>query len=341
MKKLIGICAVVLVVQVGLAVLTNWRNPGGEGKGIAKGPLLQLAAAEVDEVLLEDGTGQKIALKKNKERWQLPAQGNFPADSVRIQGMIERVAGMQRGWPEAATAEAAVRFKVDVARFERKMTLKKGGAALGTVYFGTSPGLRKIYCRVDGDKEIQAFAMATDELDMKLDNWIDTGMLHLKVEQIHRVNLPGISLVRQGKDLIPSDLKNDEEVAVGQRDAAVKRIAGLTITSLLEKGNKPEYGLEHPALHYTVEMENGTRIEYVFGQLAQAAQATPEKPAGEVNTSSVLQVSGQERLFRLESWQVEELLHVSRASLVRTKEAAEKEDGAKMPPAPAGTQASP
>jgi len=319
MKRLIVICAVLLLVQTGLLVATHFTQYSGTTQP-GKGPLLALNAAEVNEMLLEDGEGHHLALKKEKDQWLLPEAGAFPADSVKVRGLIERLASMQRGWPEATTSEAATRFKVAPDRYVRKLNLLKDGTALAIVYFGTSPGLRKIYLRGDNDSEIQTLALSQHELEVTADNWIDTHVLRLKPEQIMRVELPGLRLERTSDGLQPADLKPEEEVVTDRRDALVKRLSGLTITALLGSEKKPEYGLDAPALRYTVELEGGGTIDYTFGQppkpeKAETADALPAM--GE--QSMVLKVSNQEQLFRVDSWQVEEIRNAARTALVRAK----------------------
>lgn len=335
MKRLILICAMLVLVQTGLAVLTHVYKNSDVSRS-AKGPLLKLAAAEVDELLLEDGQRRKLLLKKDKEQWQLPESASFPADSVRVQGLIDRLAGLQRGWPEATTAEAATRFKVAADRFERKLTLRSNGANLGVLYFGSSPGLRKLYLRVDGDQEIGTLTMAPHDLEVGPDAWIDTHVLQLKPEQVVRVDLPGVQLERGQEGLQPVDLAADEEVAKDRRDALVKRISGLTISSVLGTENKPEYGLENPALRYSLELEGGQRIEYLFGQPPKTEAKEPQGQLPEPPLY-VLKVSGRDQLFRVEGWQVDALTRVTRAVLVRPKvQPPIESEPAVPPPVPAG-----
>ncbi len=330
MKKLIGICVILLLVQTGLVVLTHFHGPSQSQPN--KGPLLQIAVAEINELLLEDGEGHKVLLQKEKEQWQLPVLASFPADTVRIEELMGRLAGLQRGWPEATTAEAATRFKVAADRFERKLTVRKGGATLAVIYFGSSPGMRKIYFRVDGDPEIHTLALAQHELEVRADAWIDTRVLHLKPEQVLRVDLPGVQLVRQGEGLQPADLAANEEVAKDGRDALVKRLTALSISSVLGKESKPEYGLDTPVLRYSLELEGGEKFEYVFGQPPKPEAKEPQAQMAEAE-AYVLRVTNRDQLFRVDGWQVDAIRNVNRATLVRPHEQVQAGAGQAPPPA--------
>lgn len=346
MKRWILFCALLMVVQVGLTVVTQVAHRADTSQS-AKGPLLKLNVAEINELLLEDGEGHKLRLTKEKDRWLLPDAGPFPADTARVQGLLERLAAMQRGWPEATTTEAATRFKVAPARFERKLSLRAGGTDAAVVYFGTSPGLRKIYLRVDGDKEIEAMALSPHELEVKADSWIDTAILHLKPEQVARVELPGVQLVGGKDGLHPADLKADEEVVKDRLDSVIKRLTDLSITAILGTESKPEYGLETPALRYRVTLEGGATVDYLFGQPPQPEKTEGKEPQPAAENTFVLKVSTQEQLLRVDGWQVEELKNVTRTSLVRTKtptptqSSPEGEQAQAAPPEPAQPVAPP
>lgn len=331
MKRLILICVVLVLVQSGLAVFTHLHENPDVSRS-AKGPLLKLATVAVDELRLEDGEGRKVLLKKDKEQWLLPELASFPADSFRVQGLVDRLAGLQRGWPEATTPEAATRFKVAADRFERKLTLRGNGADLGVLYFGSSPGLRKIYLRADGSQDIEALAMDQHDLEVQPDRWIDTRALALKPEQVVRVELPGLTLERVEEGLLPVDMTAEEEIVKDRRDALIKRLAGLTIYSVLGAQNKPEYGLESPVLRYAVLLKDGERIEYLFGR---PLEAEGKEAQGQLPETSmpVLKVSGRDQLFRVEGWQVEELVRTDRAALVRPKAQPQAEAGQAEPPA--------
>jgi hypothetical protein len=321
MKKLILICAVLVLVQAGLVVLTNnvtQRNTSS----INQGALLSLTASEVNELLLEDGDNHSVLLQKTEGSWRLPALSSFPADNLRVQRILGQLVDKQRDWPEATTVEAASRFKVAGDKFERKLTLRDKDKTLKVVYLGSSPGLRKVYLRVDGDPEIHTIAIAPYELEVDADSWIDTRVLQQKPEQVVGVELPGMHLVRQKDGLQLADLQPEEEMVAEKRDTLVKRLAGLTINAVLGKEKKPEYSLDTPSLRYALKLDGGDQIEYVFGRLPKVEKNNKQIPLSE--QSYVLKVSNREQLFRVDGWQVDDIKSMDRASLVRTKAAQEK-----------------
>ncbi|MGE4560385.1 MAG: DUF4340 domain-containing protein [Desulfobulbus sp.] len=316
MKRWIIVCALLVLIQAGLTFWTNWGQRDG-GAPAAKGPLLAVQAASISSLLLEDNEGHKLALKKVKDHWVLPGSDGFPADSIRIQGLIDKLVHLQRGWPEATTGDAATRFKVAPENFVHRLTLLENGNPLKVLYFGTSPGLRKLYLRVDKDPEIHAMTLAAHDLATKVDDWIDTSVLHLKADQVVRVHLPGVELERGKDGLQPVGLQEGEELVKSERDGLVNRLTGLSISALLGPEAKPEYGLDHPALEYSVELEGGATISYLFGQPPKPAEAKDSQPLPV--TSYVLKVSSQEQLLRVDGWQVDMLKKASRAELVKAK----------------------
>ena len=318
MKRLIWFFLIVLLVQIGLVATTRFTDRTGRSE---KGSLLAFAAADINEVLLEDGEGHHLALRKDKDRWLLPEAGSFPADSTRVQDLIDRLASMERGWPEAATVEAATRFKVAPDQYVRKLNLLKDGTAQAIFYFGASPGLRKLYFRADNDPEIHSLSLSQHDLEVKADSWIDSRILQFKPEQIKRIELPGLRLERGQDGLQPSDLASDEEVITERLDALVNRLAGLIVTGLLGTEVKPEYGLHPPVLKCTVELDNGAMVEYLFGQPPKSATPTGKDapPMVPVDQWLALKVSNQEQLLKVDDWQVDELKNAARSSLVRAR----------------------
>jgi len=314
MKRWIFVCALLVVVQAGLTLWTNVAQHGNTGTS-GKGPLLSMQANAIDGLMLADAAGHTLNFNKREGRWLLPDSGNFPADAIRLQALIDSVFKLQRGWPEATTSEAATRFKVAPDNFAYKLTLLVQQKPASVIYFGSSPGLRKLYLRVEKDTDIPSMTISVRDLEPKAGDWIDTTVLHLKSDQVARVHLPNLELVQGKNGLQPADLKDGEILNTDKRDMLVNRLTGLSISAILGKEIKPEYGLEHPVLAYSLALKDGSTISYTFGQTPKPADSKV-KPAAE--NSYVLKVTGQEQLLRVEGWQVDALKKANRQNLVKS-----------------------
>jgi len=328
MNKLITICALLLAVQLGLAVWTHLRVPG-DAVGPGQGAVLAVDTAAVDELLLEDNTGAKITLKKASEGWLLPGLADFPADTARVQALVERLASLQRSWPEATTVEAAGRFQVAADRFERRLTLRGGGKDLGRLFFGSSVGLRRVYLRAEGDQDIFAVELAGRDQELDPNSWIDTAVLRLPPDQVARIDLSGFSLIRQNDALVVEGLAAGEEMVGASRDSLVERITTLAVRGVLKADDPAGASLDNPVLRLTVHPVQGEVLDYRFGRVeappVSSAEGQGPQPA---EPRFVLRVSGHPHLFEVDSWQVEEIRHLNRAALVQAKTAPAASDPA-------------
>lgn len=324
MKRWIMFCAILALVQTGLTVATHLGGSNGKGK-LTQGPLLPLQNVTINGMLLEDDKGQHLRMNKIGDRWVLPASDNFPADTTRIEGLIDKLRAAQRGWPDATTSEAATRFKVAEKTFAHKLTLLQDDKPVTTLYFGTAPTLRKRYLRVDKDAEIHSLAMTPQDLESQAKDWLDRKILHLKADEIARVRLPEITLERTKDGLQPMGLQETEEPIKEGVDALVNQLTQLTISNILGKEAQPQYGLDKPILQYNIELSDGTIIVYSFGKLPSTEQVegqrNEQQPASPVTENTVvLKVSNQEMYLQVDGWQFDTLKKANRASLIKAKE---------------------
>lgn len=324
MKRWIILCVALALLQIGLTVATHRNGQDGDTK-IAKGSLLSIQGATINGLLLENDKGQQLRMDKVGEQWLLPASDNFPADNTRIQALLDKLITLQRGWPEATTAEAASRFKVANNGFAHKLTLLQDGKPAHTIYFGTSPGLRKLYLRVDKEVEIHSLTLTAQDLDTEAEHWIDSGLLHLKADRILRVRLPEVTLERTSDGLQPVGLQENEEPIKERVDALVSQLTQLTIANILGQEVKPEYGLDRPAFQYSIELDGGNTITYSFGKPAQLKKKVKEEdkenlPPQQISEDRfILKVSTQEEFLQVDGWQVEGLIKANRNAMIKTK----------------------
>jgi hypothetical protein len=314
MKKGLFICSLLVVVQLVVTMLV-YQRAWQEDRTVQTGPLLTMEVATVQVLELEDRDGRSLVVQQELGGWFLPALAGLPADGPRIQRLLERIGTIQRGWPEATTAEAALRFRVADDQFERKLTLHGKDGTREVWYFGVSSGLRRLYFRVDGDQEIYSLQVPAHELEVLADAWIDASLLHIEADQVERVELPGLTLVRDAAGLQPNDLGRQEDVIRERLDTFVGHLTGLSVTGVLGSERKAGFDLDDSFFSYRLVLADGSVQDYAF--FRPVTDELQQEEAILVDNSPVLQVSGYEQLFRAAVWQVEDIAGISRDDLVR------------------------
>ncbi len=303
MKKSITILGALLTLQLALAVgLHMGRDQYRAFEPEEK--LLTVPTGEVDGIRIDGGEGQHIVLEKREGQWRLPELAGFPADQAGVARLLQRLAGLEKGWPVATTGGASKRFKVSDPGFERKLTLSKGEETLVALFVGTSPGFRKVHVRVPGEEAIYAVEFSAFEANAKSDDWIDKGVLAQRPDDIERVELSGLTLSREGDQLVVAELEEDEETAEDEARRLVDRIAGLRIRAVLGTEEKPEYDQDQAWLRYRIALASGDEQEYVFFKPEEADHY-------------VLKASHRDEYFEVDTWAIDPLKEFTRAKLVR------------------------
>ena len=283
MQKTIGILAVLLVAQLVLAVGMSFTGPSLTAQR-PDTPLLALGDRSVDRLTLEGADNQQIVLTRQGEDWVLPETGNFPADSAKVDHLLEELKGLKRGLPVATTAGAMQRFKVSDDAFERRVLLAQGDDTLATLYLGTSPGMRQVHARTADDEAVYVTKFGLYDAPLKPEDWENKSVLQIPSDEIEQVSLAQLTLSRSpdtGSGAAPEagdkqkvgrtnwtgeTLSEGETLNQANAEALVDKLAGLDIGGVLGVEAKPEYALDAPALVLSVQRKGGEPIEYRLGK---------------------------------------------------------------------------
>ncbi|OSQ45084.1 DUF4340 domain-containing protein [Thalassospira sp. MCCC 1A01428] len=297
MKRTIQILVVLFIVQVGFAIGINFYQPqssetGGDDK------LVAAKTDKVDRVTIEDSDGAKVMLVKNGKDWQLPDQGNFPADSNKVDGLISKLADLHEGLPIATSSGAIKRFKLAKDDFERRITLAKGDQSTAVLYFGTSQGTHQIHARRDDQNEVYAVTMGSYDAPAKADDWIDSTALQVPADDIVKMDVDGLSLMANAAPVAKTDAKSADKTASAEnadkadqdqaktqmiwtlanatadqklQPAAASTLAAMMakvrISSVLGNDAKPEYGMDHPVLKLSLTIKGKDKpVDYLIGK---------------------------------------------------------------------------
>ncbi len=321
MNKRIAILGALLAAQLLLAL---GLNLAGDDYGAfqPEEKLLAFDADRIDGLRIEDGENS-VTLHKADDRWLLPELGAYPAGDGKAEALLNKLAGLEKGWPVATSAGAAERFKLAPDAFERRISLLAGDDARAVLYVGTSPGFRKVHLRPDGDEAVYAAAFSTWEAGAKAADWVDKTVLELKPEEITGIRMPDFELLRDGEVMKLADLGEQEVVRQDKIDAFVRQLAGLRIQSVLGKEDRPEYGQGEPLLEISVTRKEGDALNYRISK--------PTEGDG-----YVLKRSDRDHYFELAGFSVDSLQETGRTSLLQSKDNGVAAESAAVSPDTAG-----
>lgn len=155
-----------LLVQLALIALLYWS--GRPQTGLESQLLLN--ALDVDRLLIRDAD-QSVLLARTTGGWVFPDENNAPADGPRIERLLDRVRGLQTGWPVATTVASHARFEVAADSYQRHVQLFSSDTQVAEFWVGTSPGFRKVHVRRSGDDAVYAVTLNSFELPTRLIDW--------------------------------------------------------------------------------------------------------------------------------------------------------------------------
>ncbi len=313
-RRLGVLLAVQLLMAIGLTLPTLWPSAQPEAA-----PLVAVAQNQINRIVLEGPDRTKIVLAKEGNAWLLPEAEKFPADSNRVNTMLERVTGSKTGLPVATTAGAKTRFRVSDEAFERRITFAQNDKALATLYLGSSSGPRRSYVRAGGDDAVFALELAAYEVPVQLADWEDKTILQLPKSDITVLEVAGLRIEQSTQSAPPSLGKETDaqpptavppsvwearglhaggQVKPDAVDKLARLLADLTFDKVLSREANQDYGLEKPSLTITLTRKTGETLIYRLGKGPNKEEYT-------------LKVSNRPEYFRLPSYQATALLEAA------------------------------
>ncbi len=274
MEKAIRILAVVLVVQVALAVGLQFSgsslSPAAEA-----GPLLSMSPDQVNAIQIAESDDKEIKLERTDSGWILADDG-FPADPDKVNQLLDQVAGLSAGEVVARTEGARERFKVADNSYKRRVTLHTGDDDRVRLFFGTSPGKDRIHARVEGEKPIQVVQFGTYDAPTNLADWQDKGVLQITSDRIAGLDLDGLQLQRKDSKTTADNRDQAGQPASWRaaklpegkvlQQPAVQRLtqqlATLRFEEILSEKQSDGYHWDQPVLQLTVQRSEGEPVEY-------------------------------------------------------------------------------
>lgn len=295
-----AILAGVLLAQLGLAAVMLMP------RDLDVDPLATYDVALADRIVLSSGEDAPIELVFDEEDWFL-ADG-LRADTSRLDTLLEVIGSDRWSWPVASTSSAAERFEVTEDAFQRRVALYSQGDELATLYLGTSPSFRRIHAREADSDKIYAIELATYDLPMARDDWLDKSILQPtgSIDSMTRIGEWSAALEGEGnwQFVDPEVNANASELS-----SMATRFETLRVMGLGEQA--PEAG---PDLQFEVAAA-GETIGYAFyrppeeeGDEESDESTEAETPEFDTELRDTLVKSSlRDEFFRVSSFTVDQL----------------------------------
>lgn len=328
------ILALVLALQLGLALLLSLGRANLTAS--PETPLLGFERSAVDHLRIEHTGADPLTLEHHDGRWVIANLDGFPAAENKVEGLLKRLAGLQKRLPVATSAEGQARFKVAGDDFEGRIVLKQGDETLATLYLGDAAGFRRRYVRAGDDPAVFEADLGPAETTARPDDWIDRAWLHQDLRDIQRIELPEVRLARpdEGDGWQLVDAGDGEQLDQEAAKDLASQLALLTFNRVLGTEAKPEYQQDAPLVEWQLTLASGDTVGYRLSQLAEPpAESTKpgDSEADEAETPAryILKLTDKPYYLELPAYAAERLIGATRASLLVP------------PPAPAGETATP
>jgi len=299
---LLGLLAL-LGVQILVAVLLSVGGRGSLTPAALDSPLLEFDPESVTAIRIEGGSEGPVTLSKADQDWVLANLSDFPADGVKVDQLIDKLASLKRPLPIATSPEAQRRHKVADEGFERKVSLQAGDKTVAALLLGDSPGFRRVFARPEGESVVYDLELPLFDVSNRRDDWLSRDSLRVGQESIERVSSGDWSLVKTDGSwkLDGSDQAPDEQAVSG----LLSRIANLSYRGVLGSEDKAEYNQSTPTLEITVGLADGTERDYRISQPKDSQDY-------------VLKVSDRPWYFKLSEFDLEGLKDLDRSKLAGT-----------------------
>ncbi|WOJ92292.1 DUF4340 domain-containing protein [Congregibacter variabilis] len=221
---ILRVLTVLFLLQVALVATLYW--PQQSAPVNRESLLTTIAPDSVNGITLSNGDGATLVLVRDTDGWRLDI--GLPADSNKVDALLQVLLAKDPGFPIADSDIAAKRFEVSETEFQRKIILNSSGGQ-ATAYLGSAPALRKVHARREGENAVFVLPFSSFDAPVDIDSWLDTRLLSQPA--LSTFTLYGTQYVlREGRWSRSDDQNSDEDKVT----AVAQVLANLQISGLVD-----------------------------------------------------------------------------------------------------------
>jgi Domain of unknown function (DUF4340) len=241
----------VLLIQCGLVAIVYWPQIDTRALTV-KQPMAPFEPANIDRISIGDEYDNETLLRRSGDRWILPELENLPADTDKINHLLDSIVSSDTTWPTADSTAARQRFQVASYHYQRRLELQAGDQTPSIVYLGTSPGFGKVHARNDTQDAIYSIALNTFDAPGNSGGWLDPKLLQIRTPL--GITADSYSLQREGSNWISGIGRTPDE---RELLALLTTLRSMRVDGVADQDSQRELAGAEPELVLRVESLTG------------------------------------------------------------------------------------
>jgi len=264
MKSWIKILSLALIAQVALIIIVQFQEErlatyqGGER-------LLNFDFSAVDRVEISQRDQDSLVLAKQDTEWILPNQSGFPASKSKLEDLESQLFEITRPWPAGSTLAAARQFEAADNNYRSKISFYSGETKLAALFFGTSPGFRKVHARLAGEEVTYSLDLHAHEITADSTPWLNRQLLRIPREDLQELRINDIALRIVDGEVELEDIPADKQLDSQRAESILRVASGINFSELIGDTEHERYFSSADAtLSYTIVTTDNHEITIAY-----------------------------------------------------------------------------
>ncbi len=307
MNRRNAVLSVLLAAQLMLVLLIYWPQQQGNASAIT---LLNIDPDQVDSMIISDGYGSSITIKKQGDAYVIDPPESYPADARRVRSALKKLSHLVSHRLVSTSKGSQGRLRVSDERFNRRIRLVDSGGKAHVIYLGTTQG-KGVYARAgDSDKVVFVNALSSWEFATSPRSWWKTALVDITpgaVNSLELKNSHGTLVIKRNSD----DRWTDGTGKLLDQDKVrelLLAVQNIRLSEYLKKDTDKKLGKVDASL----KISTG-RGRHIFIEIG------PEK-----NSERIVRTSADPHLVKVRSFELKQVLNAKLAGLMPEKASEKK-----------------
>lgn len=258
MNRQTATLGLILLIQCAMVAALYWPDSAIK-EADTSNALIPFNPDKIDEIYIEDDSGNEAVLLKMAGQWILPDLAGIPIDPAMVDKLITSIAQTAGKWPVATTAASRQRFQVAAYHYQRRITLIGKGELLGTVYLGTAPGFKKVHARNDAQNAIYSIEFNNYEAPGQSSDWLDKALI--QTTEPLRISTAEYTLTKERDGWISATSDNPHERELA---ALLSGLANIRIDGIADESARASLDIAAPETSFDIETSTGNTTVSLF-----------------------------------------------------------------------------